>query len=532
MRRNADQCRWREPADPRDKGHRACARCSDFSRAFSLVEMMIAIIILGLGLVMVATIFPVAWDRARTLSEYTVEQSAAAGAQTTLATLLRPASHTLVEILPRPDLNSGNPREELRLTSGSLAGDMFFDPTLPGSLPADEQYLAILAFADTSVHALNVENMLAKPDKTLPENPLGLVAENSWNLEDPEDIVQKQFVNTNYPGLDPEPENQRNRGKAFPNQLFYGYDDDLRDYVHPQVHLWQRLYPPMEAPPTVAGPELDQWNEKLATRRFCWAALHRLRSQFGPKPLASGVTPSPALSDEWVRQAAAAMGSTRTFDVYYVTLRRPKSTNRYARQNPDPALIPNPFSFVRPVQAVSPAALPSDLDVMFPVAWRVQIQFLPGSLALAANSTGIPTEVQFPPNQITDGDTARMLVQMFPAGTQFVDEITGNIYRVSKRRITDPGGVGTQAVLTLDREVVLEDVDIAPLPDPRCEFCTSIDPTAPAADPEELLRTVWVFPPPVDRSQSGDPQTKTPQFDGPSPVVDIEVAALSISPSS
>ncbi len=34
--------------------------------AFSLMELMIGIVILGLGLVMVATMFPVAWTRART----------------------------------------------------------------------------------------------------------------------------------------------------------------------------------------------------------------------------------------------------------------------------------------------------------------------------------------------------------------------------------------------------------------------------------------------------------------------------------
>jgi len=490
------------------------------ARAFSLVEMMIAIVILGLGLVMVATMFPVAWDRARTLSEYTVQQSAAAGAQATLAALLRPASHRLVEILPRPTA-PGAPLEELRLTSGSLAGDMFFDPTLLSPSPllsTGERHRAILAFSDTSVHALNMENI-----SYISTDPADLtIAENPWDLEDPggsfptppgRQIVQDRFQKTDYPfAVKP-----RNRGAPFPNQLFYD----------PQVLAWQRLYPPMEAPPSAPGPELDQWNEKLATRRFCWAVLHRLRSRVGPAPLPSGALVTPTESERMVRQAAAAMGSTRSFDVYYVTLRRSKPTNRYARQDPDPARIPNPFSFVRPPQVVEPAALPSDKDLMFPVAWRVQMEF-PTTLPLAANATGVPTEILLPHNDVGD-EPARMLVQMFPAGTQFIDEITGSIYRVTKRRITDPDGVGTQAVLTLDREVVLEDIDLPPN-DPRCPFCTPINPATPAADAEELLRTVWVFPPPVDRSQSTDEQA--PLFDGPSPVVDIEVGSLSISPSS
>jgi len=479
--------------------------------------MMIAIVILGLGLVMVGTIFPVAWDRARTLSEYTMEQAASSGAQTTLASLLRPASHSLIEIrsddVPIPPPPPRVLNEELRLTGGSLAGDMFFDPTLPG----------ILAFSDTSVHALDVENILFISTGST----VATVAENPWDLEDPgnppgtNQIVQDRFVKVNYPNA----VNPRNRGKAFPKQLFYGYDDDVKDYVHPQVSVWQRLYPPMEAPPAADDPDfekkLDQWNEKLTTRRFCWAVLHRLRSRVGPSPLAP--------PDEQVRQAAAAMGTTRTFDMYYVTLRRSKSTNRYARQDPDPNRIPNPFSFVNPPITVEPAALPSDQDVMFPVAWRVQVQ-LPKSLAYDSAPAGsgkeptrVSTEIQVPADGIT-GIPAALLVSMFPSGTMFVDEIQGHIYRVTKRRIVD--ALGEKAMLTLDREIVQEDIEI-PLGDSRCAACTDTDWTK-VPDLEELLRTVWVFPPSVDRYQPGD----MPTFDGPSPVVDIEVGALSISPSS
>ncbi len=476
--------------------------------AFSLVEMMIAIVILGLGLVMVATMFPVAWDRARTLSEYTVEQSATAAAQTTLHTLLRPASHSLVAI-------PGLPVEESRLTSGSLAGDLFFDPTLPEVRALDDRYLAILAFSDTNVHALNVENMLLVSDDPV-ENPLGLVAEEPWDLEDPgpNEIVQDRFQDLNYPN--PEP---RNRGMAFPDQFFY----------HPQVRAWQRLHPPMEAPPTTGEvnfeEKLNQWNERLATRRFCWAVLHRLRSRVGPAPLPVGVTPTLPESDEMVRQAAAAAGSSRSFDVYYVTLRRPRPTNRYARQDPDPSGIPNPFDLSSNTTPVQPAALEFREDVMFPVAWRVQVEF-PASLLLRASASGVPTEVHVPQAAIT-GETARMLVQMFPVGTQFIDEISGSVYRVAKRRIVD--GSGELAALTLDREVVLEDIDLPP-GDPRCDNAVCQPGTIVA---EECLRTVWVFPPPVDSADRlQNPNNQTPQFDGPSPIVDIQVGTLNITPSS
>lgn len=304
----------------------------------------------------------------------------------------------------------------------------------------------------------------------------------------------------------------RNRGASFPDRLFYGGDDCLTPQGGtPQVRVWQRLYPPMEPPPRADSPDFEttlaQWNEKLATRRFSWAVLHRLRSRVGPARLPTGVTPSAAQSDELVRQAAAAMGSTRTFDVYYVTLRRPRPTNRYAQQDPNPAGIPNPFVFDRTVPPVPPAAKTEENDVMFPVAWRVQVQ-LPRSLAYRTapagsgrEPTGIPTEMDIPVDGIA-GKPAAMLVSMFPPATTFVDEIEGHVYRVVKRRIVD--NLGEKAKLTLDREVVQEDIDI-PLNDPRCENCTNTD-WNNDPDPEELRRTVWVFPPAVDRSQSNNEQ--------------------------
>ena len=60
-------------------------------RGFSLVELMIAIVILGLGLVMVATVFPVAWGRARELSEFTQQQSITPAAQNLTSRILRAA---------------------------------------------------------------------------------------------------------------------------------------------------------------------------------------------------------------------------------------------------------------------------------------------------------------------------------------------------------------------------------------------------------------------------------------------------------
>jgi len=494
----AGQSRGRQSADPSAPCHRACARCSDFPAAFSLVEMMIAIVILGLGLVMVATVFPVAWGRARELSEHSIEKSIVDGAHATLQSLLRP---TGVEIVL--------PFNEVRLNSGGLAGDLFFDPTIPPDpdVGSDERHLAVLAYSDTRVHALHLTNMLANPG-SVPggDSP---VAEEPWKVERLFQLVNGVFWNQRYP--DPK----------FPRKL--GPDFDLGDnksgsaFYYPQVEIRERVHPPLDSQPPDTAPEevRNAWRDKLFGRRFCWAVLHRLQSPVGPQaPISTPV--SPAESSAIAAEAATAMGYTRTFDTYYVTLRRPQSTNRYARQDTALNGLPNPDDRAT---VVAPKARTPDDDVMFPVAWRVQVQF-PTSLASSAPGspnppTGVPTEVLVPPKDMRGNEADRaMLVGMFPTGTQFVDEVNGLVYRVTKRRITK--AVGDEASLTLDREVLLDDIDDGQ------EWGNH------ALEEDEWLRTVWVFPPPVDRSAGGN----VPVFEGSSPVVGMQVRTLTLVPSS
>ena len=236
------------------------------------------------------------------------------------------------------------------------------------------------------------------------------------------------------------------------------------------------------------------------------------------------------------QQAAKAAKSERVFDIYYVALRRSKSTDRFARQDTSSSnLIPSPY-FLASSASSTATALPPAEDVMLPVPWRVQIEVPQHpNIQLASQSTGVPTEVLVPPNDFPgDEDAAIMLVQMFPAGAYFVDEINGQVYKVVRQRIVDPDGEGTEAVLTLDREITLEDVQIPGSPPENCDprfgdpsACTDLNPANPKADPQELLRTVWVFPPPTAPRDDGQ---KYPTFDGPPPVVSIEVRSLSILP--
>jgi hypothetical protein len=212
-----------------------------------------------------------------------------------------------------------------------------------------------------------------------------------------------------------------------------------------------------------------------------------------------------------------AASDTRTLTLYFVTLRRGQATNRYARQNPANAPpYRTPLSAAPGYHTTSPTALPATEDVLFPVPWRVQIELAPPPTPPAL-ATGVPTQAYTNLNGLTN----RLVTEMMPRGAYLIDELTGQDYRVSQHE-TDPSNPD-RAVLTLDREVQRDKLDddqssLPPSPPPNYY---------PDNQPQELIRTVWVFPPAVEqaRDSNGDPV-----FIGPQPVAGMEVRTMVISP--
>ncbi len=433
---------------------------------FSLLELMIGIVILGLGMVMVATIFPVAWSRARTLSEFTVQRTITASAQVTVQSLLRASGPTR--------------------NATSFQGDVLCNEFTAAAISACA--LGASDPTDTWVHALNLENVRVTDRR--------FVDENVWRIEG--GLLDLAELSNS------------------------GHDFIERSFFRKTISFHERMYPPIGRRENVdflgefTGPD-DRWDNALASRRFCWSVLYRLRD-----PL------------EVDRLACTPPGSTRSFDIYYVTLRRGQSALRYARQDPTLASMPDPC-LLNGVP-VTPAADDPDEDVMFPVPWRVQVQF-PDTLERRFDvlghrreTSGIPTEIEVPPSGITSATARVSLVQMFSRGTQFIDEITGEVYRVIRRRIT---GIGDTAKLTLNREVLFEDIDLPKDPAlpsaPLSLLCPACGAAGAALDGPELLRTVWVFPPPVEpRASASDPLV----FSGSQPVVAIDIRTLNMAPSS
>jgi hypothetical protein len=205
------------------------------------MELMIGIMILGLGLVMVATMFPVAWDRARTLNEQTIQQTVVASAHATVKSLVRVSSPSAAD-------------------ASSFFGDLVFsDAGIQHPITACcPDFLA-----DTWVHALNVENI---------------------QIVDPI-VAARRFVPPRNPPPDPQYLDGpwRLEAPAFDN-VRVGYVLDLveNSYFRAQVRFHQQVYPPMARRENVDddGVFTDadvRWDEALDSRRFSWAVFHRLR---------------------------------------------------------------------------------------------------------------------------------------------------------------------------------------------------------------------------------------------------------------
>ncbi|MFQ5490451.1 MAG: prepilin-type N-terminal cleavage/methylation domain-containing protein [Phycisphaerae bacterium] len=398
-----------------------------YRSAFSLAELMIALVILGIGLITVASMFPIAWTKARDLADFTTQAAITDAAQTMLANVARVSNP------------AGQPT--------SFQGD----PT------------ALFPDPDPFVHPLHMQNLTM--DRTANWIAAGTLVPTVGDFEDPAAAtVPNADFDLNLP----------------PSGLGPG----LRLTPLPTVQstLYERVYPPLPPPPVLAGPALDRWWTLLNQRRYCWSALHRLDTGF---PLGGG-TPS------------TTTGDMRSFDVYLVTLRRGQATHRYARQDPtNPARIaPNRVAVPNPV-LVDPLALGPENDVAFPVPWRVQIQIDQPTVDL-----GVPGAANIAPATAGEALTAQMILR----GSYLIDELNGNIYHVAKRQL-DPANVD-QASLTFDASI--NSNSLRPIPSASPEF----------------LRTVWVYPPPVDRAADGS----VAGFIGPQPVVGIDVRTMVFAP--
>jgi len=406
---------------------------------------MIAIVILGLGLLVVATMFPIAWMKARDLAEYTTSTTCTDTAVATVRLL------TVVSA----DRNND--------------GAFYFNPADPLD-PANDRpssFLGDVGYGtDFWVHALHEENIVADA----PQDLLGSFVK----LEDGS-------------AIDP-------YGPSPPPPWAVG--SPVVGAPGVQIPFHERIHPPLTPRPTGTPPpaaDLAHWNNLFSMRRFGWSVLYKFDF---------GATGTPVLNDP------------RTLTLYVVTLRRGQTTHRYARQ--DPASAPPygpPGVFGTPVV---PRALPDTEDVLFPVPWRVQVKIVPPAsmtppidLLAPALPKGIPTEAW--PNMQSEIETNRLVPEMMPRGAVLIDELNGNLCRVAKREFNPDNPA--EAVLTFDRHVPWDSLDAD---------------ASGLIEAQELLRTVWVFPPAVEKARSS--ADDLPLYTAPQPVAGVEVRTIVLTP--
>lgn len=468
--------------------------------AFSLIEMMIAIVILGFGLIMVASMFPIAWNRARVMSDEAGQDSIVRTAEEAASLLLGV---------------SGAPRGPANPIRASFAGDLLVED-------AGGSTYSVLCYSDTRVHQLHMENLLVSPRSYYPDrrdptnsSALPFQQENMYRIKKDE------------PGLTVPPD-------AEPAWMLGKQSGLAETFAVPQIRFESRVFPPLPRPRAfdtvdntgkfLTTKDDPVWDDLLQTRRYGFAVFHRLAERIGPDPADWA---NPLHLDE----AVTALARSRTFDMYYVTLRRAVMAGRFAQQDPDRNRTPAPLDRSR---AVVVRALPATADLLLPTPWRVQVYIsqppdVPTTLNARRPSEGSCAAVKPPPPEATGIPTVvhvnhprlfsnppAWLVDLFPEGAFLIDEVNGQVYRVTSRRLA--GRDLEQAFLTLDREIVIEDVDDSndPLKNGDCFI-----------DDEESLRSVWVFPPPVQAERLGNGD---PIFTGNHPVIGIEVRPLTVSP--
>ncbi|MCO6439239.1 MAG: hypothetical protein J5J06_19275 [Phycisphaerae bacterium] len=443
---------------------------------------MIAIVILGIGLIMVAAMFPIAWNRARNLAEFTTQQTLTATAE------------ELCKLLLRVD---GEQRDV-----GGFAGDLSEHTTFGGG--------DFVACRDTRVHLLHMQNVSASTYEYVP------APARSGNRDKPVAPpwrIEGMSQNTGSFNLNPQLD------LNWPNDAFFTHG-----FGAPQIRFEQRVYPPMQpydskkledntGQPDPNAPDIN-WENNLDARRYAFAVFHKLNTPLDPA-ICNPAPPADEIEE--------GLEEEREFTMYYATLRRTRPTLRFAVQ--DPSKVPDPQDPARPVE-VEP--LPSDDDVLFPEPWRVQVYFQPAEdetkpvgfeiwgsddpaiLGLKyEEGSGLPTVAQI---NHPDYPTGPLTIDFFERGTVMIDERNGQLYEVTEvRRV----GSGQQelGLLTLDREIVVKDLDDSPF-----------NGSNGFLDQDEALRTVWVFPPPIER----DGQSYA--FTGGSPVVGIDIGSLFVAP--
>ncbi len=467
-------------------------------QAFSMAELMIAVVILGIGLLVTSSMFPIAWYKARDVVEATKVTNSSDAAEVSLKFLSGVSS------------------------VGNVAKSSFF----PGDWVtfASVGDFSTSSLSDTRVHHLNLGNYLADEYKDTEKFWINNswesdypVADNTWSLDG--------WLDEELPTVVADPDISR----KLIMKLFY-----------PVVSANSRMIPPIEARPQPSDPDDSDydavasslWEDSFEASRFCWSVFYRFNSLVG-----SNVDPN-ASAEVRKAQVSEALSKPRTLTVYHVLLKRPANA-RFARQL---GFSGGNTNWEDKEKLATPLARGKEYDVCLPVPWRIEAELL-----------HVP-EMNDPfvgmPSEITTKD--EVLYDILQPDTTLIDERTGQVFQIKQRREKEY----PEIILTLDKEYGWRDIyDAAsdPFPANRTDLrddswnvmrdwenlgCSELPFSDPEFDDkcgdnsgrmtdEPERRIYWVFPPPVDGQTSDD---GIPYFDGKSPLVTVNIRQMTIKP--
>lgn len=475
--------------------------------AFSLAELMIAIVILGIGLLITSSMFPIAWYKARDVAESAVLPALANSAELTVANQCRASA---------PPANVNAPTYNSSFLLGDWLPAIAFRPL---EMPA-------VVYPDTRVHPLNLGNYLARSGEDFREEGTEWipVSDDGWSLEDNLDLV---FGGT-------------------PEGSYFLGESELMRQLKVRAHV--RLGLPLEARPLEKDDPEPQavalWTEKFELRRHCWAVFYKFEQLSGLDyaNFQSGLfTPNQL-------QALTAQGlkQPRKLTLYCFTLKRPVGA-RYARQlGYDPE-----DSSSQPIDPAAPEAMPNTpevTDLLLPVPWRfaATLVTLP-----SAGVPGVPSEIFIPYKSGTGG--RNLMTDVLDVGFVLLDDRTGQVMKITNRQVDakPPGQSEAGVILTLDRDYTVAEIENVPEYEPKVAdlslsnpqkarynwekagdwFASGCDKNPTQAvcnlfrENEPERRFYWVFLPPVDPERG---QNNTPLFDGSQPVVGVEIRQMTL----
>ena len=455
-------------------------------RGFSLMELMIAIMILGIGTVMVATVFPIGID----LSRQAIQANLAPAVLQSAATALK------VKVPPRQEFD-GIPNS---MTARVLVPDTEKIELDPENLPfcnITQQEYEVLENLKAYVESPpptpgapvsymdwytpdwdGLDAFLANSPPNVVDPPSGQDASdfvsrtrvftersgwaNAYNMANPQHeayLVPSQ----NLPFLNWEAvsgmalDEFLSELPTMPCQTFqmpgYPRQEDYLNFYLPRISFIDQVYPPVALTYTdpATGETVDRPTEAvaadLASRRYSWIALHHKISSTDRQDMLATVAVfhRADLMERYARQLD--LGTTEPGDRMHYDLNDDNHLNALRQPQPDPPL---------------PNGDPPPTDRMFPQPWLVMFD-----------------SVDMSAGEIT---CSGRVAQLLPAGSFFV---VANRYNVVDGFDTDlPAGRYF--------EVLESRFDPAQLDAPATL-------TVPRSNGGGNNVLAWVFPPPIDR---------------------------------